>query len=151
MSLRIAYLLATWFGCGRVPRMPGTIGTLAALPLYWLLQALGSWGVAAGALAVTALGVWAADRVARSLGAKDPQIVVIDEVAGLLVALSPNVHGWSAVLFGVIAFRVFDQWKPWPAAQFEANLPGGWGIVMDDIAAGSWVALLLVALRHIAS
>ncbi|HKU37651.1 MAG TPA: phosphatidylglycerophosphatase A [Polyangiales bacterium] len=148
MTSRIAYLLATWFGCGRVPRAPGTAGTLAALPLYWLLRELGDYGVVTGAIGVTAIGVWAAGRVERNLAAKDPQIVVIDEVAGLLVTLAPNVDGWAAVAVGVIAFRVLDWWKPWPAALFEARLPGGWGIVMDDVAAGAWAALIVVAFGH---
>jgi phosphatidylglycerophosphatase A len=148
MKLRIAYALATWFGCGRVPFAPGTVGTLAALPLYWVLRGLGDYGVLCGAIAITAIGIWAANQIARNRIEKDPQIVVIDEVAGMLVTLAPGVHGWIAVLTGFVAFRVFDQWKPWPANVFEARLPEGWGIVMDDVAAGVWAALLLVIARH---
>jgi phosphatidylglycerophosphatase A len=126
MKLRIATVLATWFGCGRVPFAPGTLGTLAALPVFFVLRELGAYGVLGGAIVIT--------------------IVVIDEVAGLLVTLSPGAQGWS-VLVGLVAFRIFDQWKPWPANVFEARLPDGWGIVMDDVAAGVWAALLMVTLR----
>ena len=146
MKLRIAYLLATWFGCGRVAFAPGTLGTLAALPVFWLLRELGTYAVLAGAVAVTFVGIWASGLVARASAVKDPQIVVIDEVAGLLVTLSPGAQGWSVVA-GLVAFRIFDQVKPWPANVFEARLPDGWGIVMDDVAAGAWAALLLVAMR----
>jgi phosphatidylglycerophosphatase A len=146
MKLRIAYVLATWFGCGRVPFAPGTLGTFAALPLYWALRELGTYAVFTGAVVTTFVGVWASGVVARSRDQKDPQIVVIDEVAGLLVALSPGAQGWSIVA-GLLAFRIFDQWKPWPANVFEARLPDGWGIVMDDVAAGVWAALVVVALR----
>jgi phosphatidylglycerophosphatase A len=147
MKLRIAYVLATWFGCGRVPFAPGTVGTLGALPLYWALRGLGPYGVLCGAIAITAIGIWASGLVSRSSAVKDPQIVVIDEVAGLLVTLVPGVHGWNELIAGVVAFRIFDQWKPWPAYVFEARLPHGWGIVMDDVAAGVWGALLLFALH----
>ncbi len=147
MKLRIAYVLATWFGCGRVPFAPGTVGTLGALPLYWVLRELGPYGVLCGAIAITAIGIWASGLVSRSSAVKDPQIVVIDEVAGLLVTLIPGVHGWVELIAGVVAFRIFDQWKPWPANVFEARLPHGWGIVMDDVAAGVWGALLLFALH----
>jgi phosphatidylglycerophosphatase A len=146
MKARIAYVLAIWFGCGRVPIAPGTAGTLGALPLYWLLQELGAVGVSCGALVIVAIGVWASTQVARTRGEDDPQIVVIDEVAGMLVTLVPSSGGWS-VAVGFVAFRIFDQWKPWPANVCEARLPGGWGIVMDDVAAGVWAALLLVALH----
>jgi phosphatidylglycerophosphatase A len=146
MKLRIATVLATWFGCGRVPFAPGTLGTLAALPVFFMLRELGAYGVLGGAIVITILGVWASGHVARASAVKDPQIVVIDEVAGLLVTLSPGAQGWS-VLVGLVAFRIFDQWKPWPANVFEARLPDGWGIVMDDVAAGVWAALLMVTLR----
>lgn len=146
MKARIAYVLAIWFGCGRVPIAPGTAGTLGALPLYWLLHELGALGILCGALVIVAIGVWAATHVARTRAEHDPQIVVIDEVAGMLVALVPSSGGWS-VAIGFIAFRIFDQWKPWPANVCEARLPDGWGIVMDDVAAGVWAALLLVALH----
>ena len=146
MKTRIAYVLATWFGCGRIPFAPGTLGTLAALPLYWLLRSAGPYAVLCGAIVITLVGVWAAGLVARTRAQKDPQIVVIDEVAGMLITLVPGAQGWS-ILAGFVAFRIFDQWKPWPACVFEARLPDGWGIVMDDVAAGVWAALTLLVLR----
>jgi phosphatidylglycerophosphatase A len=146
MKLRVAYVLGTWFGCGRIPA-PGTVGTIAALPLYFALQALGAYGVLIGAIAISAIGIWASDLIARSRAEEDPQFVVIDEVAGMLITLAFGAHTWTAVLVGFVAFRIFDQWKPWPAHVLEARLPGGWGIVLDDVAAGLWAALLLFALR----
>ena len=141
---RVAHVLAVWFGCGHVPVAPGTAGTLGAIPLYLLLRPHGPVAVAAAAVVVTAVGVWAADRVARRLGGKDPQIVCIDEVAGVLVtwvAAPPTTVGLVA---GFVLFRLFDQTKPWPARRFERRWPGGWGIVLDDVAAGLWGAALLV-------
>jgi phosphatidylglycerophosphatase A len=143
----IARALATWFGCGYVPYAPGTAGTLGAVPLYLLLRPMGHWAVLAAALLITAVGVWAADVVAKDLGTKDPQIVVIDEVAGVLLTLSVAPPSWRALAAGVVLFRLFDQFKPWPARTAERKLPGGWGIVLDDVAAGIWGAAGVLGLH----
>ena len=146
MKHRVAYLLAIWFGCGRVPIAPGTAGTLGALPLYLLLRPSGPWVVLAAAALLGAIGIWAADEVIARTAEKDPQIVVIDEVVGVLVTLAASEPTTTSLVVGVVLFRIFDQWKPWPARSLEA-LPGGWGVVMDDVAAGVWGAAALVALR----
>src|SRR6476620_6858186 len=82
----IAWTLSLWFGCGRVPRAPGTAGTVGAVPLYLLLRPHGLGAVAVAAAMATGIGIWASSRVARASGLKDPQFVCIDEVAGVLVA-----------------------------------------------------------------
>jgi phosphatidylglycerophosphatase A len=146
MKYRLAYWLAVWFGCGRVPRMPGTAGTIGAVPLYLLLARGGPLLVAAGALVVTLVGVWAATQVVRATGLKDPQIVCIDEVAGVLITLAAAPYTWKGVLASVVLFRIFDQWKPWPARRAE-GLREGWGVVMDDVFAGLWGAALVLAAR----
>ena len=145
--LRLAWVVATWFGCGSVPKAPGTMGTLGAIPLYLLVARGGRPGVAIAALAVTAVGVWAASEVARDLGRKDPQVVVVDEVAGMLVTMLPMASvSPRPILIGFLLFRLFDITKPWPVRRFEA-LPGGWGIVMDDVVAGVFGALVMAGLR----
>lgn len=144
---RLAYVLGTWFGCGYVPYAPGTAGTLGAVPLYLLLRAHGPLVVLAVALALTVVGIWAADIVAKDSGLKDPQLVVIDEVAGVLCTLVVAPLTWAGLVTGVVLFRIFDQWKPWPARAAERKLPGGYGIVLDDIAAGVWGAVVIVGLR----
>ena len=145
--VRAGWTVGTWFGCGLVPRAPGTMGTLGAIPLYLLVARVGRPGVGAAALIVTALGIWASSVVARDLGKKDPQVVVVDEVAGFLVTMFPMREvSWLAVVIGFVAFRAFDIIKPWPARRLE-GLPGGWGIVLDDIAAGVFGAMVMVALR----
>lgn len=143
---RLAYLLAVWFGCGLVPRAPGTAGTLGALPLYFLVRPLGVGAVLVTAAVVAAVGVWAASVVAARAGVEDPQIVVIDEVAGVLVALAAAPEGWLGTIAAVVLFRIFDQVKPWPANAAE-ELPGGLGIVMDDVLAGVWAVAALFGLR----
>lgn len=144
---RVAFAIATWFGCGLVPRAPGTAGTLGAVPLYLVAARGGRPGVAAAALVVTAVGIWAASAVARDLGKKDPQIVVVDEVAGFLVTmLAVDAISWQGVVLGFLVFRLFDVVKPWPVRALE-RLPGGWGIVLDDLGAGAFGACVLVGLR----
>jgi phosphatidylglycerophosphatase A len=146
MTRRIAYVLATWFGCGRVPVAPGTAGTLGAIPLYLLIRPLGPMVVLGTALLLAAVGVWASGHVIAKTGEKDPQVIVIDEVVGVLVTLSASSPTWTSVVVGFILFRIFDQWKPWPARSLE-GLQGGWGVVMDDVAAGAWGAAVLGTMR----
>jgi phosphatidylglycerophosphatase A len=144
----VAHVWAVWFGCGLFPKAPGTAGTLGAIPLYLLLRPHGVGAVILAAAFLTAIGVWAAGRVARRIGRKDPQIICIDEVAGVFVtwiAAPPTTKGLIA---GVVLFRILDQVKPWPARWAERRLPGGAGIVLDDVFAGLWGAGLLLGARR---
>jgi phosphatidylglycerophosphatase A len=119
---------------------------VGAIPLYLLIRPFGPLAVAATAVVVTLVGIWAAAIVERRLGGKDPQIVCVDEVAGVLVTWIAAPPTTRALIVGVIAFRVFDQLKPWPARNAE-RLKGGPGIVLDDVAAGLWGAAVLLAAR----
>jgi phosphatidylglycerophosphatase A len=143
---RLAHVLAVWFGCGHVPVAPGLAGTLGAIPLYLLLRHSGTSVIAAAGL-LTIVGIWAAERVARRRGGKDPQIIVIDEVAGVFVTWIAAPATLAGLLVGVVLFRLFDQTKPWPARLAERRLPGGWGIVLDDVFAGLWGMAVLGLLR----
>jgi phosphatidylglycerophosphatase A len=146
--LKLARLLATWFGCGFAPKGPGTFGTLGAIPVYLLAAHWGLVGVGVAAIAATLVGVWSASVVARELGLKDPQIVVIDEVAGFLVTMLGTRASLPAVLAGFVLFRLLDITKPWPIRRIE-RLPSGWGIVLDDVAAGALAAAAMASLRVI--
>jgi phosphatidylglycerophosphatase A len=142
---KLAHVLAVWFGCGHVPKAPGTAGTIGALPLYlWLRPAFGITGVAIAAAIITLIGIWAAGRVAARTGMKDPQIVVIDEVAGVLVTWLGAPDGWIGTAVGLVLFRILDQLKPWPANAAEAKLRPALGIMFDDVFAGMWGAALLL-------
>ncbi len=141
---RLAYWLALWFGCGKSPIAPGTVGTLGALPLYFLLAPFGPFAVFGLGAVLTLVGIWASGEVARIQRAEDPQIIVIDEVAGVMLTLSMAPVDWKGLVVGVVLFRLFDQVKPWPARKME-SLPGGYGIVLDDVAAAIWAGGLLIA------
>ncbi len=131
-----------------MPRAPGLAGTLGAIPLYLLVRPFGLGAVAATAVVVTAVGTWASGVVERKLARKDPQIVCIDEVAGVFVTWLAAPPTWSGLVAGVVLFRVFDQFKPWPARLCERRLGGGPGIMGDDVVAGLWGCLFLLVGRR---
>jgi len=148
LKTTIARLIATVFGLGLVPKGPGTAGSLGAIAAAWVLhRTLGvhGFGFAILALLITAPAIWSAEVVARSSGLKDPQIVVIDEVAGQWLTLAGALAlNWKSWIGAFVLFRLFDIWKPPPVRQLE-KLPGGVGIVADDLAAGIFAALVLAA------
>jgi phosphatidylglycerophosphatase A len=144
-----ALAIATLFGAGRSPIVPGTAGTLVAVPLALLAaRLLPAWGFAAAAAVLTLLGVWAGGMSARLLETKDPRPVVIDEAAGYFVSLLFMPIDVYTVAGGFILFRIMDIVKPPPAGRVE-GWPGGWGIVADDVVAGIYANLSLRALTSL--
>jgi phosphatidylglycerophosphatase A len=156
---RFAILLATVFGVGRLPLVPGTFGSMVGIGVGWLLARLAAGPPGAPVsrgfiaiyavlnVAIAALGVWAASRTSAYLRHKDPSSVVIDEVSGQLIAFSGFLIGlaslnWKSLVLGFILFRGFDVLKPFPARRAEW-LPGGWGIMADDWIAGGYAAFAL--------
>ena len=146
---RLARILATWFGCGYFPWGPGTAGSLAAIAIAWLLRRTMFQSPVLLVLTI-APAIWSAGATAKAIGREDPRIVVIDEVIGQWIALLPcYFHGtalhrvsWIYLVAAFVLFRIFDIVKPWPANALE-RLPGGWGIVADDVMAGIYAALVL--------
>jgi phosphatidylglycerophosphatase A len=153
---RPAWWLATGFGSGYLKPAPGTWGSLAGLGawllLLWALRgsAFAPWVMLAAPPALTLAAVWAADRVVKEAGQKDPSFIVADEWAGLWFALTPlaftaTIQPWTLGAARLVApfllFRLFDIWKPGPVDTAQ-RLPGGWGVVMDDVLAGLLAALI---------
>jgi phosphatidylglycerophosphatase A len=139
--------LATCFGIGWIPLAPGTIASAAALPFGWLLVVLGWKTLLMGAIAATALGVWACGVHARKVGIYDPSECVLDEVAGQWFTLVPIAFmgrggDWRPYGMAFLLFRLFDILKPWPISAAE-RLPGGWGVMMDDVLAGLAASIVL--------
>jgi len=149
---RWAWLWATFFGAGKLRPAPGTWGSLAALGLWLAAGHLvpSSWRAAAAlsiALLVAGFGIPAASRVARDLGDDDPSCVVVDEVAGQMLALVGIPLSWQSLLAAFILFRACDILKPPPVRQLE-KLPGGLGIVLDDLGAGVYALGIVQLLLH---
>ena len=133
---RLAIFIATVAHCGYVSVAPGTAGSVVGLVVLALLRWNGSPVVELAAIVVvSALGVWASTIAEQHFGTADPKPVVIDEVTGMLVTFALLPVGWLGVLAGFLLFRVVDIIKPFPADYLE-RLPGGWGVVADDLAAG---------------
>jgi phosphatidylglycerophosphatase A len=144
----VSTVVSTWFGCGYAPAAPGTAGAAAAIGIAVLIEHYTPWKpgwFAALALAVSGPGIWAAGETARQRQLKDPGFVVVDEVVGQWLALAgARALNWKSYLAAFLLFRLFDIWKPPPVRQLEA-LPGGVGIVADDLMAGVYAALVLFA------
>jgi phosphatidylglycerophosphatase A len=139
-----AFLLATWFGAGLLPKAPGTWGSLAALPFAWIIASLGGpWALGLATVVVSLVGWWAAERVVRQTGIDDPGLIVIDEVAGqwlVLLLCPPNLWLYAA---GFALFRLFDITKPWPAGWADRSVGGGLGVMLDDLLAAIYGLAIL--------
>src|SRR5574337_94368 len=140
-------LLAAWGPCGYAPLALGTAGTLGAIPLAWLVRDLPPWIHLLTLAAFVALAAHAAERAGRYWKVADASPIVIDEVAGYLVTMALVPWSWPAALLGAALFRVFDVLKPWPASALD-GWKSGFGVVLDDVAAGAfaWAALVAIEL-----
>ena len=149
-----AWTLGTFFGAGLLKPGPGTYGSIAALGLWYAAAhafhpAAATLAIATtiAAVAATLIGIPAATIVARESGREDPGHVVIDEVAGQLIALIVMRPDWQHAVIALILFRIFDIWKPWPIRRLEA-LPEGTGIMLDDVAAGVLALIVGLVISH---
>ena len=142
---RLAVIVATVGGVGNVPVASGTAGSLVALPLIPGLASLRGGspvGYAAVVAAIVAIAVWSAGRAEDALGGHDHSRIVIDEVAGMVVAGIFLPGTWTAAVLGFVLFRVFDVVKPFPAGAIDARVEGGLGVVGDDLVAGVYAGLV---------
>lgn len=148
MPLKLANLIATWFGCGRAPVAPGTAGSAAAVVIAVVLHEYAGfawWHFLLMAALLFYPAVAASTVAAHAAQKKDPGFVVVDEVIGQWIALAGARHyTWQTYLAAFVLFRLFDIWKPPPVRQLE-KLPAGWGINADDVMAGIYAALVLFA------
>ena len=147
MRSRLAFAIATWFGCGRSPWAPGTAGSAAAVAIAIALHryaGFAPWHFLLLAAALAGPAVWAAGVAEKVSGVQDPGFVVVDEVIGQWIALAgARTLNWETYLAGFLLFRLFDIWKPPPVRLLE-SLPGGIGINADDAMAGLYAALVLL-------
>ncbi len=165
---RTAEVISTWFYTGKSPKAPGTVGSLATLPFAYLLHFLGgAYLYVAGIALAFAVGLWATKvelerRAAAGEDAHDPSDIVIDEVAGQLIAIAPlsialtmmeapsHLFPWPGWVGGFVLFRLFDILKPWPVSWAE-RAPGALGVMLDDVVAGvlaGAVMLIAAAIAH---
>jgi phosphatidylglycerophosphatase A len=141
--------VATSLGAGFMPKAPGLAGTVTAVPLAWALARGGHLAFVLGLVVVTVIGTWAADVYVRVTGKEDNQQIVVDEVAGYLVTMLLVSRTPVNLALGLLLFRLFDVWKPQPVRWVDRNVGGGWGVMADDLAAGVYGALVLLALDRL--
>ncbi len=136
--------LAFGLGAGLAPVAPGTMGSLCALPVIWLMGNLDPVSYLIVCTACFLVGVWACGEAERYLSASDPSTVVWDEMVGMQITLLLVPVTWTHLLVGLVLFRLIDIFKPWPVSFVERRAPGGLGIMLDDALAGLFAALVLL-------
>ncbi|WP_370980848.1 phosphatidylglycerophosphatase A [Agaribacterium sp. ZY112] len=141
-------LLAFGFGSGLARVMPGTFGTLAAVPFYLLMQSLPLWAYAAVIVVTWLVGNYLCSYAADKLGVHDHGGIVWDEFVGFWLTMFAAPTGWLWLLIGFVLFRFFDMLKPWPISWLDRHVKGGSGIMIDDIAAGLMAFLCLQGLHY---
>jgi phosphatidylglycerophosphatase A len=140
---RLGVFIATCAHVGYAPVAPGTFGSAVGLVVYYLVRRQASTAVELGAIAVIlVVGLWSATEAEHHFGGIDPGPVVIDEVIGMLITLALHPVNVTGAIVGFFIFRVLDVVKPWPARRLEL-LPGGFGVVLDDVMAGVYGNLLM--------
>lgn len=136
-------LVATFFGIGKSPKAPGTVATVATIPIWWLLSQLGIFTYMGVTVLLAWLGIFAAQAYENQSKEKDSSAIVIDEVVGFLITMAWLPMTWQSVLAGFVLFRVLDIYKPFPIRQLDKKIPGGFGVMVDDIAAGIIGSIIL--------
>ncbi len=143
MNTKILLLIATFFNIGKVPKAPGTVATLATIPLFILMSHLPEVTYLLLVFAITLLGIFAAQAYESVAPEHDSKEIVIDEVAGFLITMALVPCTWKSILLGFALFRLFDILKPWPISALDEKIKGGVGVMADDIAAGIAASLLM--------
>lgn len=140
--------IATLFGVGRIPKAPGTWGSLATLPLCYLLLKNGPFIYMSTTLGLIFLAIVAADAYERTSTKHDSKEIVVDELVGMLVTMTWLPLTWQSFLLGFLVFRFFDILKPFPISYFDKKVPGGFGVVADDLVAGLIGNIILQLVLH---
>jgi phosphatidylglycerophosphatase A len=133
---KTARLIATFFGSGLSPKAPGTIGTIATIPLVYALSFLGPYFYMAFTVLLFPIGLWAAEMYEQATSKHDSKEIVIDEVLGFLITMTWLPMTWQSMLFGFVLFRVLDILKPFPIGSIDKKVQGGLGVIADDVVAG---------------
>lgn len=137
------HFLAFGFGSGLLPKAPGTWGTIVAVPIWYFLAQLSLTHYLIATLVLTVFGIWLCGASSKKLGVHDHGGIVWDEICGYLVTMIALPVTWYWALAGFVLFRFFDIIKPWPIKWLDKKIKGGFGIMVDDIIAGAFAAVIL--------
>lgn len=140
------YFLAFGFGSGTLPIVPGTWGTVMAIPIFLLLAPYSLSTYTIITLVFFTIGVWLCEVTEKAIGVTDYSGIVWDEIVGFLFTMWAVPAGWAWVITGFILFRIFDMWKPWPISWCNKHIHGGFGIMFDDFLAAvpAWLILQII-------
>ena len=136
-------MLATTFGLGLLPLAPGTFGTLGGVALFWALQPVPDALRWVAYVVLVAVGSWSAARMGKALGSNDHDSIVIDETLGMALLLEITSGGWAGTASAFVLFRIFDVLKPWPIYLADRGEHGGFFVILDDLLAAAWAAVVL--------
>lgn len=145
---RPSQFLAFGFGSGLSPIMPGTAGSLAAIPVVWAMSFLPMYAYILVTLVSFIVGIKVCQIASDVLGVDDHGAIVWDEIVGMMLVFIAVPITWYSLLIGFVVFRFFDMLKPWPISVLDKNLHGGLGIMLDDIAAGAVTLIIMHALIY---
>jgi phosphatidylglycerophosphatase A len=143
MFHRIMLLLATNLGLGYSRKAPGTFGTLAGIPMFYLVASCPSWGAALIWTGVLTLAFWSSTYAGHYFGVVDDGRIVIDELIGYLTAVLFLPFSWGTAILAFVLFRFFDIFKVFPADWFDTRMKNGFGVVLDDVVAGVYAGITL--------
>lgn len=143
------HITAFGLGSGLAPVAPGTFGTLAAIPFYWILSLFPLWFYLTVIVLAIVVGIWVCGESAKRLGVHDHGGIVWDEFVGFWITMFAAPSGLVWVLVGFIVFRIFDIWKPWPIYIVDDKVEGGLGIMLDDVLAGVYSLVVMQILAFV--
>ena len=138
-----AHFCALGFGTGLAKKAPGTFGTIAGLPLFWLISGLGFYSQLAIIFAMFLIGIYFCDRTGKALGVSDHGGIVWDEIVAIMLVLTVTPYQWQWWLTAFVLFRLFDIWKPTPIRHCDAKVKGGFGVMLDDLLAAVYAMISL--------
>ncbi len=138
-----AHFCALGFGTGLAKKAPGTFGTFAGLPLFWLIADLGFYTQLAIITALFVAGIYFCEKTGKALGVSDHGSIVWDEIVAIMLVLTVTPYHWQWWLVAFILFRLFDIWKPSPIRQCDAKVKGGLGVMLDDVLAAIYAIISL--------
>ena len=145
------HFFALGFGTGLAKKAPGTVGTLAGFPLFWLITPLPLPGQLAVIAALFTIGIYFCDKTGKALGIYDHGGIVWDEIVAMMLVLTVTPNQWQWWLAAFLLFRLFDIWKPVPIRQCDAKIKGGFGVMLDDLLAAVYAMISLKALEWLST
>jgi phosphatidylglycerophosphatase A len=141
-----AHFFALGLGTGLAAKAPGTVGTLASLPLFWLISAYDLSTQLAIIATLFVIGVYVCSVTGKALGVVDHGSIVWDEIVAMMLVLTVTPNAWPWTLTAFLLFRLFDIWKPYPIAQLDRRIKNGLGVMLDDVLAAAYAMLVLLVL-----